>query len=136
MHHLDRDKTHNDHTNLLVLENAQHAKLHHWIDRNFIVKKPEIYNAIAKKFLKQSAVEETVCCAVCGVNIPSNQKYCSPECNAIGKRQADRPDLDQLGKDITSMTMLKVGEKYGVSDNAIRKWCRSLGLPCKLQEIK
>ena len=136
VHHLDQDKAHNDHTNLLVLENSQHIKLHHWMDRNFIVKKPEIYNKFTKKFSKQATTEKSAECVVCGTGIPTGQKYCSPECSAIGRRQAARPDLDQLGKDITSMPVLKVGEKYGVSDNAIRKWCRVLGLPHKLQEIK
>jgi hypothetical protein len=29
-----------------------------------------------------------------------------------------------------------VGEKFGVSDNAVRKWCKKYGLPCKKNEIK
>ena len=30
----------------------------------------------------------------------------------------------------------KIGEKYGVSDNAIRKWCVRFNLPSKVSEIK
>lgn len=137
VHHLDRDRQHNDHKNLLVLENDQHSKLHGWLDKHFIVKKPEFYNRITKKFSGQPTEDnQRNCCAICGNPIAQDQKYCSHECDAIGRRQAIRPDSDQLGRDIVSMTMTKVGEKYGVSDNAIRKWCRSLGIPCKLHEIK
>jgi hypothetical protein len=34
------------------------------------------------------------------------------------------------------MSFLAVGKKYGVSDNAVRKWCKSLNLPHKATEIK
>ena len=58
------------------------------------------------------------------------------ECSRIGQRKIpNRPDLDQLGKDVISMPMTKIGEKYGVSDNAVRKWCTALGLPFKKAEI-
>ena len=29
-----------------------------------------------------------------------------------------------------------VGEYYGVSDNAVRKWCKKFGLPTKSLEIR
>lgn len=141
VHHLDRDRQHNAHTNLLVLaDNSQHSKLHGWMDKHFIVKKPEFYNRITDKFGNPSNVMKTKAktnqCEICGAAIFEKYRYCSAECSSIGKRQADRPDSDQLGRDIISMPMVKVGEKYGVSDNAIRKWCRSMGIPCKLTEIK
>jgi hypothetical protein len=30
----------------------------------------------------------------------------------------------------------QIGKKFGVTDNAIRKWCKSMGLPSKSSEIK
>jgi len=36
-----------------------------------------------------------------------------------------RPSLEQLEKDLETLPMTKTGEKYGVSDNCIRKWLRS-----------
>ena len=39
-------------------------------------------------------------------------------------RKVERPDFDQLTADLASMSFLAVGRKYGVSDNAIRKWLR------------
>ena len=41
------------------------------------------------------------------------------------KKVKDRPSLEQLEKDMESLSMVKVGKKYGVSDNAIRKWLRN-----------
>ena len=63
-------------------------------------------------------------------------RYCSQEC--WGKvaatlrsgvahpetRKVDRPSYEQLLADLESMSFLAVGRKYGVSDNAIRKWLK------------
>ena len=32
--------------------------------------------------------------------------------------------------------MTQIGEKYGVSDNAVRKWYKKYGLPTKEKDIK
>jgi transposase-like protein len=36
-----------------------------------------------------------------------------------------RPPHDVLVEEIRSMSVLAVGRKYGVSDNAVRKWLRA-----------
>jgi hypothetical protein len=50
-------------------------------------------------------------------------KYVAPE---IGKRQrrVERPNKDVLLKDIKELGYVCTGKKYGVSDNAIRKWLK------------
>jgi Helix-turn-helix domain len=40
------------------------------------------------------------------------------------QRKVPRPSYDQLMKDLGTMSYCAVGRKYGVSDNAIRKWVR------------
>lgn len=39
-------------------------------------------------------------------------------------RKVERPPYEQLLKEIEETSYLAVGRKYGVSDNAIRKWIR------------
>jgi hypothetical protein len=39
-------------------------------------------------------------------------------------RKVDRPSYKQLLEDLESMSFVAVGRKYGVSDNAVRKWIR------------
>jgi len=39
-------------------------------------------------------------------------------------RKVPRPSYEQLRADVASMSMVAVGRKYGVSDNAVRKWIR------------
>lgn len=47
-----------------------------------------------------------------------------------------RPTKNELQKYIGKLSFVKMGEIYGVSDNAVRKWCKKYGLPTKRNEIK
>ena len=48
--------------------------------------------------------------------------------SAIRQRRVERPDKDTLIKELTESSFLGVGQKYGVSDNAVRKWCKIYGI--------
>ena len=63
-------------------------------------------------------------CPTCG-NVHFNKVYCSEMCLAIGARKTMRPSYEQLLTDLDNMSYVKVGQKYGVSDNSIRKWLKS-----------
>ena len=39
-------------------------------------------------------------------------------------RKVPRPTYEQLKQDLSHMSWVAVGPKYGVSDNAVRKWIR------------
>ncbi len=39
-------------------------------------------------------------------------------------RKVERPSHEELMADVESMSFVAVGRKYGVSDNAVRKWLR------------
>ena len=71
------------------------------------------------------------CCLYCkkefearksGSNKESN--YCSHKCFYADRRLVDRPPTEQLLKEIEESNYCAVGRKYGVSDNAIRKWLK------------
>jgi hypothetical protein len=52
------------------------------------------------------------------------RKYCSIECSGFVSRKTKRPSKEQILKDLETMSFCSVGRKYGVSDNAIRKWIK------------
>lgn len=76
-------------------------------------------------------------CARCGEAFhprSGKQRYCSRSCgmrwdrrgrSIPGARRVERPPHDQLLAEIAALGYLGVGRKYGVSDNAIRKWVRT-----------
>lgn len=74
-------------------------------------------------------------CKKCHKEISLHATYCS-KCAGEEKRVFSRPSREQLKQDIYTMPMVKVGEKYGVTDNTIRKWCISYNLPSRVKEIR
>jgi len=80
-------------------------------------------------------------CAGCGqAFVPRSirHRHCSEKCWGVvaaaalrglphpERRKVPRPSYEQLIVDMKSMSMVAVGRKYGVSDNAVRKWIRWL----------
>ena len=62
-------------------------------------------------------------CMRCGNEISEKSKrFCSQKCSQLASRIAERPSWDILKEDLKTMPMIKIGDKYGVSDNAVRKW--------------
>jgi hypothetical protein len=64
-------------------------------------------------------------CVVCGASKQGQNVTCSAKCSAIRRRKIkDRPSIQQLLELLETNSFVKVGEMFGVSDNAIRKWLR------------
>jgi predicted nucleic acid-binding Zn ribbon protein len=75
-------------------------------------------------------------CPVCGRSfVPKrrDQQQCSTSCGGLSarsraaarvRRTVERPPYEQLISAIAATSYLAVGRRYGVSDNAIRKWIR------------
>lgn len=57
----------------------------------------------------------------CGRIISRGCESCV-ECYGIIQRKVERPSYNQLIEEIDSLGYVGTGKKYGVSDNAIRKW--------------
>ena len=70
---------------------------------------------------------------MCGKEfVNDNGKYCSLECSHIAHKKLN-VSCEQLIKDIQELkSFKKVGDKYGVSDNTIRKKCKKLGIYDKI----
>lgn len=74
-------------------------------------------------------------CKSCGKLISKGSFYCKDCCN-LKKRRAERPSREELKALIRIYPFTLLSEKFGVSDNAIRKWCDSYDLPRKKKDIK
>lgn len=89
---------------------------------------------------RKNAIPEAMrICARCGdAFVPAREahRYCSRRCSVhapkIGQRgvaksrlrRVERPPRDQLLAELEATSYVAVGRKYGVSDNAVRKWVR------------
>jgi hypothetical protein len=75
-------------------------------------------------------------CVRCGKSFrprDGRQRYCSRECgtrwdrSGVARpkaRKVDRPPLSQLLREVNAIGYLATGRRYGVTDNAIRKWLK------------
>lgn len=74
-------------------------------------------------------------CKDCGKEIHSKSQRCD-KCHRLSTRSQERPPRERLKEQIRTMPMTKVAQLYNMSDNGIRKWCDSYGLPRKSTDIK
>ena len=90
-----------------------------------------------KQMRVEQKPEKKYYCSNCGKEITrsSNSGLCV-ECSNIQTRVCKRPSREELKNLIRTMPFTKIGNIFGVSDNAIRKWCLSENLPTKVSDIK
>lgn len=76
-------------------------------------------------------------CPICSKETKSNQyKYCSHKCADIANRKTEHPSKEELKELIQTYSFLSLGRMFGVSDNAIRKWCKDYNLPYRKKDLK
>ena len=73
-------------------------------------------------------------CRNCGKEISYNASYCI-DCLAFLQRRVERPSREELKELVRTQSLLSVGKMFGVSDNAIRKWCIKENIPSKKTDI-
>ena len=85
---------------------------------------------------RKKQVLEPKYCEYCGKELEGRarqNKYCSQECShkANGSK---RPDVLTLLEDFKELkSFVQVSKKYGVTDNAVRKWCKLYGILDKVK---
>lgn len=76
-------------------------------------------------------------CPKCGKQKLTQKGKLCMECFARASRKVqERPTKEELLAKLQNSSFVAVGKEYGVSDNTIRKWCKSHGLPTHAKEIK
>ena len=86
--------------------------------------------------LREAVSDTKNYCQNCGRQISTKKASLCVECSALKRRVVERPDKDTLYNELKKSSFLAVGRKYGVSDNAIRKWCTTYGLSTKAKDYK
>lgn len=103
--HIDGDNTNNLQENLRILCPNCHSQTDTWSGRN-------------QKKEKQSHKCD------CGQEIGKGSKNCL-NCSSVKNRKVkDRPSKEELLKMVKETSFVEVGRRFGVSDNAIRKWLK------------
>lgn len=124
VHHLNGVRNDNKKENLIVFKTvADHSAFHKGCE---IKLDGDVYVVIMHK---------NNICPNCGEYKDNNAKLCLA-CSRIHRRKVEWPDKETLLKLINSESFVQIGKMYGVSDNAVRKWCKSYDLPYKTKDIE
>jgi hypothetical protein len=134
VHHIDENKYNNSLDNLMVFKTiADHSAFHKGVEA---VCEGDVWYCPKKRIYHKEL------CTICGVNYKYAEADMCIECwNNLNNRfikntNIERPSREVLKEKIRTRSFLQVGKEYGVSDNAVRKWCKFYGLPFKSCDIK
>ena len=130
VHHKDLNKLNNDPDNLMIFaSNSDHSRFHaNGCDESTLsLNNNGSYMCEQQEFI----------CVDCGEKITRDGIRCKM-CAAIHSRKVNRPTRVELFNKLLNYrgNFTKVSKEYGVSDNAVRKWCDSYNLPRKSQDYK
>lgn len=121
---------------ILVCANC-HREIHYGlIDNNLL--SPSFLEDRAKEIdelINNLKTHKISYCKFCGKEVWASNDCCK-ECSDMQRRVVERPTREILKEKIRTESFLAISREYGVSDNAIRKWCKKYNLPSKKAIIK
>ena len=80
--------------------------------------------------------KRTFTCPICGKIIVTEKAKMCKTCDEKRQRKVmDRPSALELARLVKENGFTRVGKQFGVDGNTIKKWCKSYGIPYKLQEL-
>lgn len=92
------------------------------------------YERLSDEELYNSSHNGKFYCEDCGCEISYGAKKCL---SCRNKEKAKNiPEKDELKSLIRTLPFTQIGHKFGVTDNAIRKWCDKYNLPRRSGDIK
>ena len=128
VHHIDGNKANWKIDNLMVFDTwGDHSAFHRGAEA--------IFDEKTNTYHCDKISHKQYFCEKCGKPTSLKDRLCR-ECWCKSQRKIERPTKEELTKMILTIPFVKIGEKYNVSDNAIRKWCIGYGLPYKKKDIK
>lgn len=156
VHHIDENKLNNDENNIMIFASQADHACYHAILRygllNFVLYRlngvyhcksdldvfqlneclvdvQRQYDNAATKKIKYKL------CPNCGNVMYKQAKLCK-SCRYLNDRVVERPSRNVLKQELRQSNFCSIARKYGVTDNAVRKWCRFYNLPDKASIIK
>ena len=133
VHHIDGNKCNNDLDNLMVFKtSADHSAFHKGVKA---VKDGDVWCCLDKGY------DNTELCPICHINYKDKQADMCIDCwrelnnKFIKNTNIERPSRETLKNQIRINSFVDIGKEYGVSDNAVRKWCKFYNLPYHSYDI-
>lgn len=122
LHHINGVNTDHQIGNLQLLCPNCHAFTDNYRGKNRPQVKPVI-EIMHNTFIETAKKVEIKHICTCGKTMHKKAQLCAT-CYGLKQRRCERPTSEVLLNDIKSLGYCATGRKYGVSDNAIRKWLK------------
>lgn len=92
------------------------------------------YERLSDEELYNSCHKGRFYCEDCGCEI----SYGATKCLSCRNKEKSKhiPERDELKSLIRTIPFIQIGKQFGVSDNAVRKWCDKYNLPRRSGDIK
>ena len=119
---------------ILVCANC-HREIHAGLHNEKLVS--SYNNEIADQFaqmIEKFKTKQNHYCKNCGAVIYRGSTYCI-KCSQTIRRVCERPNREELKQLIRATSFTTIASKYNVTDNTIRKWCKSYNLPYRVSDI-
>jgi hypothetical protein len=102
-------------------------KLEKWKEFAEIIKSSSIVKDF-DYFNYEPKNKKLLICEICQANKKTLGSECCRDCYKEKGKVAIKPTKEELENLVKEMPMTKIGEKYGVSDNAVKKWCKKYNI--------
>lgn len=141
VHHKDHNRQNNEEDNLMVFATSSDHAFYHG-GANIIKREDGAYIAIkddsifVKSFKNKN--KTTQCkynlCPICNENYKYIHSSMCKECRNK-ENSKNIPPKEEIEALIYSTPFTIIGKMYGVSDNAVRRWCRKYNLPSRKKDM-
>lgn len=133
VHHINHNRQDNRIENLLILCSKEaHSRLHA-LEKSNEVNKSDYIVELEHNIFDCIYHNVPPRCPKCGKSVTRYNRMCT-KCMHMKNRKTVRPSKEQLIQEIRETSFCAVGRKYGVTDNAVRKWLKYYGVNPK--EVK
>lgn len=132
VHHIDMNKSNNSLDNLLIFKTTEdHVRFH-------MSENPQIYKLKDGTYI---CPEKKYYCNNCGKLLWEQTKTglcrdCYLASELIRRKVKNRPTKEKLFELLSIYPFTTVGKMYGVSDNAVRKWCKGYDIPSHSRDYR
>lgn len=129
INHIDHNKNNNSYKNLELVTHSENMRKQVLHSGNKLA--PRCKHCWKRIYPK---VNSFAYCKKCSKDLNIERKILYNR--SKNRKILERPSKEDLLKLILSKSFLEIGRIYGVSDNAIRKWCKQYNLPFRRKDIE